>query len=83
MAEFDRSPARDWDDDDFDAELTGGTSVFCPYCGQEVELILDQSGGAIQEYVEDCEVCCMPWSVRVAFDGDGTPRVTVTTLDEG
>ena len=83
MAEFANSPADDWDEDDFDAELTRGTPISCPYCGQEVELILDQSGGSLQEYVEDCEVCCMPWNVRVSFDGDGSPQVTVTTLDDG
>ena len=37
----------------------------------------------MQEYVEDCEVCCQPLSVRVAFDGDGNPDVSVATLDEG
>lgn len=82
MVSFDSGPADDWDDDDLDAELTGGMSVFCPYCGQPVELFLDPTGGALQEYVEDCEVCCQPVSVRATFDGDGNPDVTVATLDE-
>jgi hypothetical protein len=81
MDDFEPGPADAWDDE-YDAELTAGTTVFCPYCGEPVELALDQSGGAIQEYVEDCEVCSQPLSVRVAFDGDGTPSVAVSTLDE-
>jgi hypothetical protein len=55
--------------------------VVCPYCGESVELLLDPGGGALQEYVEDCEVCCRPWSVRVTFDVDAGASVTVDTLD--
>ena len=42
--------------------------VTCPYCGEEVEIYLepDVRGTLIQ----DCEVCCNPWSVRVRRDGD-------------
>ena len=42
----------------------------CPYCGAEVELLLDAGGGAEQEYIEDCEVCCRPWVVRVRWVGE-------------
>ncbi len=69
-------------DDDFGAELTEATLVYCPYCGEAVEITLDASGGEIQEYVEDCQVCCQPWSVRVVFDGDGGAEVDVQALDE-
>ncbi|MDX1522679.1 MAG: CPXCG motif-containing cysteine-rich protein [Anaerolineae bacterium] len=31
----------------------------CPYCWQEISMLLDLSGGT-QEYIEDCEVCCNP-----------------------
>ena len=42
--------------------------VVCPYCGEEVEIYLepDVTGRLIQ----DCEVCCNPWQVRVFGDGD-------------
>jgi len=69
-------------DDDFGAELTGATMVYCPYCGEAVEMIVDASGGGLQEYVEDCEVCCQPWSVHMTIDSDGVPHVEVTALDE-
>jgi len=42
--------------------------VTCPYCGEEVELYLESDvEGA---FVQDCEVCCNPWTVRVTTDGD-------------
>ncbi|MDH3733707.1 MAG: CPXCG motif-containing cysteine-rich protein [Gemmatimonadota bacterium] len=44
--------------------------VQCPACGEIVEIVLDPHGGSSQEYVEDCEVCCRPWSLRVSFRED-------------
>lgn len=32
----------------------------CPHCGEEVDTAPDPGGGARQEYVEDCPVCCRP-----------------------
>ncbi|MDQ3519399.1 MAG: CPXCG motif-containing cysteine-rich protein [Gemmatimonadota bacterium] len=40
-----------------------------------VEIGLDPGGGASQEYVEDCQVCCRPWAVRVHYDEEGTAGV--------
>jgi hypothetical protein len=42
--------------------------VTCPYCGEEIEIYveLDVRGS----YVQDCEVCCNPWTVRVSRDED-------------
>ncbi len=39
----------------------------CPYCWQNISVLLDNS---IQEqsYIEDCEVCCNPIQVSVAFN---------------
>lgn len=56
--------------------------VWCPYCGEMVELTLDPGGGPVQEYVEDCEVCCQPWSVSVVYYQDGSAGVSVRALDE-
>lgn len=57
-------------------------TVTCPHCGEEVELALDPSGGDAQEYIEDCEVCCNPWSVSVHYDVEGKAEVEVKPLDE-
>lgn len=70
-------------DSDEGSELAGSVEVFCPYCGAQVEMIIDAVGGDVQEYVEDCEVCCQPWSVRVTMDRDGIASVELGTLDEG
>ena len=42
--------------------------VTCPYCGESVELYLEPDIRG--SFVQDCEVCCNPWTVRVAVDGD-------------
>jgi hypothetical protein len=44
--------------------------VTCPYCGEEIEIYveLDVRGS----YVQDCEVCCNPWMVRVSREDDET-----------
>jgi len=52
----------------------------CPYCGAEVEVLLDPGGAAQQEYVEDCEVCCRPWRVRVVWH-EGRATVELRTED--
>ncbi len=36
--------------------------VMCPYCWQQISLVVDASPGS-QQYVEDCEVCCQPMLV--------------------
>jgi hypothetical protein len=54
--------------------------VTCPYCGEEVEIYLepDIRGTLIQ----DCEVCCNPWQLRVSSeDEDGERYVEVTRAD--
>ena len=41
----------------------------CPYCWEEISILLDISVTA-QTYVEDCEVCCNPIEIRyVVEDG--------------
>jgi hypothetical protein len=40
----------------------------CPYCWEEVSMILDSSV-ASQTYIEDCEVCCNPIEVHPVFEG--------------
>ena len=50
--------------------------VTCPHCGEVIEITLDPGGGAEQEYVEDCPVCCRPNIVHAEYDGSAdVPRV--------
>lgn len=64
-------------EDDLESSDEGATEVTCPYCGEVVEITLDASGGASQEYVEDCEVCCRPWQVHVHYRNNGSVEVRV------
>lgn len=40
----------------------------CPYCGEQVDTVLDLSAGD-QAYVEDCPVCCRPILFDLRTDG--------------
>lgn len=55
--------------------------VACPYCGASNEIGLDPGGGQRQAYVEDCQVCCRPWQVTIAYGRDGTASVAVESME--
>jgi transcription elongation factor Elf1 len=72
-------------DDEEEFELGDGTAdteatVECPYCGEENVIAVDPGSGEEQSYVEDCQVCCRPWSVRVTFE-EGEAIVDVEAND--
>jgi len=39
----------------------------CPYCFEEISMLLDISRDDSQSYIEDCEVCCRP--IEISFTG--------------
>ena len=81
MTPFDALPDP-LDDDDLDgADAEASAFAYCPYCGEEVEILVDVGGGVEQEYVEDCEVCCRPWRVRLRWMGT-EPVVELSTEDD-
>ena len=41
-------------------------SVTCPYCGEDAEIYVEPDVRG--QFVQDCEVCCNPWLVRVTDD---------------
>lgn len=55
--------------------------VYCPYCAQGIEVVLDLSAGS-QEYVEDCEVCCRPIFFTAHKDRLGEFSVTARKENE-
>jgi hypothetical protein len=63
------------DDAETDSELQTEAEVTCPYCGEVMTIVLDAAGGTTQEYVEDCQVCCRPWQVRVSYGEGGAAEV--------
>ena len=42
--------------------------VECPYCGEEIEIYVEPDVRG--SFVQDCEVCCNPWLVRMVVDGE-------------
>jgi hypothetical protein len=51
----------------------------CPYCWQEISMLLDPDMSK-EEYVEDCQVCCNPISVRFEIDDDRVIKFEVIKL---
>jgi hypothetical protein len=49
-------------------------SIQCPYCGESIDLVIDDSIDR-QQYIEDCHVCCRPMNIAVAVEEDGTIAV--------
>lgn len=47
----------------------------CDACGEAISIALDVSGGSLQQYVEDCPVCCRPNVIHVEIDLEGDARV--------
>ena len=60
-------------DDVFDVE--------CPCCGEYSTLSLASLTEA-QEFVQDCPVCCRPWTVRIRLARGGHVEVSVNPEGE-
>lgn len=60
-------------------EVTTPTRLQCPYCAETVEVFLEADVEG--ELVQDCEVCCNPWLLRIDRRDD-TLRVEVRRLDD-
>lgn len=56
-------------------------TVYCPYCGEVLEVLIDpQEAG--QQYAEDCQVCCKPILFNVGVDAMGHLSVSVQDENE-
>ena len=52
--------------------------ITCPYCGEEVAIHLESD--VTGTLVQDCEVCCNPWLLRISGQ-DEERRVDVSRAD--
>lgn len=71
-------------DDDFplgDGIADVDATVWCPYCGEANAVSLDPGSGSVQQYDEDCQVCCQPWRVIVRYRADGSAEVQARAAD--
>ncbi len=48
--------------------------IDCPYCGESIEILVDASIPE-QQYIEDCQVCCRPITLKVSVEEGGLIRV--------
>ncbi len=59
--------------------------IDCPYCGEVINILIDPADPST-EYVEDCQVCCRPITVRVSLNSAMSPEdpdaVSVNTVME-
>jgi len=56
-------------------------TIFCPYCVESIELVIDTSIDQ-QQYIEDCQVCCRPVTVKISIIGSDQIIVNATDEDE-
>ena len=52
--------------------------ILCPYCGEQVEVFLEAD--LVGSLVQDCEVCCQPWLLRISGEGEDR-QVAVSRAD--
>ena len=56
-------------------------SAQCPYCWEQIILEIDPSYD-VQEYVEDCQVCCHPILIRINITVGGI-NIQTAKEDDG
>ena len=57
------------------------TRIQCPYCWQQIEVVVDCSVER-QEYVEDCSVCCRPIVITVISSEGEIVRIEARSEDD-
>jgi len=61
--------------------LLKSKNIDCPYCGEDIEIIIDCSIDS-QDYIEDCSVCCRPINLTIIINTEGEPQITVRNENE-
>jgi hypothetical protein len=56
-------------------------SIQCPYCGESIDIVIDDSVEQ-QQYIEDCQVCCRPINIGVTIGDEGDLSVTCWSENE-
>jgi Cysteine-rich CPXCG len=57
------------------------TFIDCPYCGERIEILIDASVD-LQDYIEDCSVCCRPIVLTVMAEDGEIGRIEVRAEDD-
>ncbi len=56
-------------------------SIDCPYCGESIELLIDDSE-MNADYYEDCSVCCRPIRIKTNIDVEGDFSLIILRDDD-
>ncbi len=56
-------------------------SFTCPYCWEEISMVLDPSVRRRQTYVEDCEVCCNPIELSYVVEDEAVVEFEAKVLE--
>lgn len=57
------------------------TGFQCAGCGEWNETVVDESAGKRQDYVEDCQVCCKPNVLTIAWNGSAGEYTIAANLE--
>jgi len=61
--------------------LLQAVGIECPYCAEQIEVVVDASIEQ-QQYIEDCPVCCRPIHLAVNISDRGAIQVQAVSEDE-
>lgn len=56
-------------------------TYYCAVCGEPNEVVIDESQGSSQKYIEDCQVCCRP-NVLFVTIGEESGEVQIESVFE-
>jgi len=62
-------------------DLLQEVGISCPYCGEE-QSVLAEFSDSVQQYTEDCQVCCRPMVLNVRSGHAGTLTVEARREDD-
>ncbi len=62
-------------------ELIQEQMISCPYCGEDIQILLDCSVPE-QEYIEDCQVCCRPIIITLLLSDEQITALSVRCEDD-
>ncbi|TVO69021.1 MAG: CPXCG motif-containing cysteine-rich protein [Sedimenticola selenatireducens] len=62
-------------------ELIQEQTIACPYCGEDIQILLDCSVPE-QEYIEDCQVCCRPIIITLSLSDEQITALNVRCEDD-
>ncbi len=49
----------------------------CAFCGEENSVFVDASGARVQQFTEDCTVCCRPNLIKITIERDDSVWIDV------